>query len=339
MDSVTHVAFGAAIGEILMGHKLGKKAMLIGAIACTVPDLDVFLTMGNHDPLAYVQMHRSYSHAPFTHFFLALPLAYITYLLYKKKQDFLPLYGLWLVAMLLHSTVDLCTTFGTQFLLPFTNQLVAFNSINIIDPLYTLPMLVWFFTAWVRKRSNFNSRKFAIVAMVVSHLYMLSVLAAKGVAHRQFTNQLQQQHIPYTELSTTPAILNGMLWSGIAYNDSTISVGEYSIWDKDKNTRFVTFNRNRNLEQQYAGDKLNTVIWFSQGKYLIEPVTDTTARFYIIKWGRFDFSKNTAEQTFKFYYTLTKSQGKVTITVHDPGDDDFKFSEAFAQLWQRIFYY
>ena len=167
---------------------------------------------------------------------------------------------------------------------------------------------------------------------------MLSVLAVKGVAHRQFTNQLQQQHIPYTELSTTPAILNGMLWSGIAYNDSMISVGEYSIWDKDKNTRFVTFNRNRNLEQQYAGDKLNTVKWFSQGKYLMEAVTDTTARFYIVKWGRFDFSKNTAEQTFKFYYTLTKSQGKVTITVHDPGDDDFKFSEAFAQLWQRIFY-
>lgn len=338
MDSVTHVAFGAAVGEILMGRKLGKKAMLIGAIACTVPDLDVFLTVGNDDPLAYIQLHRSYSHAAFVQFFLALPLAYLTYLLFKKQQNFLPIYWLWLVPILLHSAVDLCTTFGTQYFLPFTNQLVSFNCINIIDPLYTLPMLIWFFTAWIRKRIFFDIRKYAIVALVISHLYMLGVLSVKGIAHKQFISQLQKQHIPYTNLSTTPTIFNGMLWAGIACNDSLLTVGEFSIWDAKKNTNFLTYNRNRHLENRYSSDKLELIKWFSQGKYLMEAETDTTARFYIAKWGRFDFSKQKAEETFRFYFTLTKSNGNVTITAHEPSEDDFEFGEAFAQLWNRIFY-
>ena len=44
MDSLTHIVLGACIGEAVAGKKLGKKAMLLGAIAQSVPDIDFVTT-------------------------------------------------------------------------------------------------------------------------------------------------------------------------------------------------------------------------------------------------------------------------------------------------------
>ncbi|MCB0468978.1 MAG: metal-dependent hydrolase, partial [Aequorivita sp.] len=41
MDSVTQIVLGAAVGEAVLGKKIGNKAMALGAIAGTIPDLDV----------------------------------------------------------------------------------------------------------------------------------------------------------------------------------------------------------------------------------------------------------------------------------------------------------
>ena len=41
MDSLTQIVLGAAVGEVVLGKKVGNKAMLYGAIAGTIPDLDV----------------------------------------------------------------------------------------------------------------------------------------------------------------------------------------------------------------------------------------------------------------------------------------------------------
>jgi inner membrane protein len=43
MDSLTQIVLGASVGEAVAGKKIGNKAMLWGAIAGTIPDLDVLL--------------------------------------------------------------------------------------------------------------------------------------------------------------------------------------------------------------------------------------------------------------------------------------------------------
>ena len=43
MDSLTQAALGAAIGEAVLGKKIGRKAAILGAIGGTIPDLDVFI--------------------------------------------------------------------------------------------------------------------------------------------------------------------------------------------------------------------------------------------------------------------------------------------------------
>lgn len=62
MDSLTQITLGAAVGEAVLGRKIGNKAMLWGAIGGTIPDLDVFarLWMNEIDALA---VHRGFSHS------------------------------------------------------------------------------------------------------------------------------------------------------------------------------------------------------------------------------------------------------------------------------------
>ena len=43
MDSLTQATLGAAIGQALLGKKIGGKAAILGAVVATIPDLDVAL--------------------------------------------------------------------------------------------------------------------------------------------------------------------------------------------------------------------------------------------------------------------------------------------------------
>jgi inner membrane protein len=40
MDSLTHIALGACTGQLILGRQFGKRAMLLGAVAQSVPDVD-----------------------------------------------------------------------------------------------------------------------------------------------------------------------------------------------------------------------------------------------------------------------------------------------------------
>ena len=62
MDSLTQIVLGAAVGEVVLGRKVGNKAILWGAIAGTIPDLDV-LARSLFDPLRANELHRGITHS------------------------------------------------------------------------------------------------------------------------------------------------------------------------------------------------------------------------------------------------------------------------------------
>ena len=61
MDSVTQLVLGAAVGEATLGRRVGSRAKLWGAVCGTIPDLDVFIPLG--DPVRDFTYHRSFSHS------------------------------------------------------------------------------------------------------------------------------------------------------------------------------------------------------------------------------------------------------------------------------------
>ncbi|MEM1215169.1 MAG: metal-dependent hydrolase, partial [Bacteroidota bacterium] len=62
MDSLTQITLGAAVGEVVLGKKVGNRAMFWGAVAGTLPDLDT-LANAVTDPVSALAYHRAFTHS------------------------------------------------------------------------------------------------------------------------------------------------------------------------------------------------------------------------------------------------------------------------------------
>jgi inner membrane protein len=157
MDSLTHLAVGAAIGTAVLGRKAGAKAALWGAAIATLPDLDVLVSYG--DPVRDFTSHRASSHALFWLTLVAPLLAWVAWRLHRSADQAqgVRYRDWWLLAWLAlvtHALLDAFTVYGTQLLMPFSDYPIGVGSIFIIDPLYTLPVLVGVVAFYLLRRRN-----------------------------------------------------------------------------------------------------------------------------------------------------------------------------------------
>lgn len=337
MDSLTQIVLGAAVGEVLLAKKIGNKAQLLGAIAGTVPDLDVLITAWMDDPVVTLQVHRAYSHSIITHIFLAIPFAALCYRWFKKQIPFMSFYWLWFLGFATHALLDCCTTYGTQFFKPITNYLVGFNNVSIIDPLYTLPFMIMLIICLYKPRESAARFKLAWWAIGYSMFYMGLTLVAKWNAHQHFEKELNRQHLAYHTLSTSPTIFNAALWAGMAYDDSMMYVSEYSVFQTADTARFSAFPRNINAGKGFESEGLNTFLWFSQGKYIMEKEGQDTLNIYITKWGKMGFEKDGLRDCFPFYNQLIKTNDGIKVKVIEPHFTGDEFKEGIQKIFQRIF--
>lgn len=340
MDSLTQIVLGAAVGELVLGKKAGNKGQLFGAIAGTLPDLDILATLWYPDDISEIALHRGYSHSLFVHFLISFPLAWLTYRAYKRKYTFSDWYKLWFLGLSTHAILDSFTTYGTRLFLPFSHLPVGFNNISVIDPAYTLPFMALLIICLFLKRDDPRRIKWAWRATILSSVYMLMTFAVKGYMHFKFGSELKRSGIAYNELKTSPTFFNNALWAGIAINDSFIHIGEFSLLEDQSESKgqidFISYPRHLELEQGFEGEALSTLKWFSQGAYIIEAADSNTIKFYVVKWGRSDYRETRPDKSFVFYYELRKVKDKVEMKTIRPSFGKAEFSEALGNLWNRI---
>ena len=84
MDSLTQIVLGAAVGEAVLGKQVGSRAMLWGAIAGTIPDLDVFLRYFT-DPITSTELRRGFSHSLVFAILMAPIMGWIANKIHKKR--------------------------------------------------------------------------------------------------------------------------------------------------------------------------------------------------------------------------------------------------------------
>jgi len=339
MDSLTQIVLGAAVGEALLGNKIGNKALLLGAIAGTIPDLDVFLKLINDSPIFELKTHRSYSHSGVVHIFLAFPFAWLSSKWSKAEISFQRWYWFWFLGFFTHALLDCCTTYGTRLFLPFSKYQVAFNNISVIDPLYTVPFLILLIITMFYRRATVKRKNWFLTAVYVSSAYMLLTFGLKLAVHEKFKNTLQRDQIEFTELNSTPTILNAILWSGIAYNADSLYCAEYSFMRPDVPIKWVGYPRNLSLMQGYQSDALETLEWFSDGNYFMLPKGDSAMQFYTVKFGRTRFDVKNPEEAFMFYTEFRKSEnGDITYESRTPANarKGASMKMFFNLLMQRI---
>lgn len=336
LDSLSQIVLGAAVGEIALGKKIGNWGQFIGAIAGTVPDLDVFLGPLFTDEITKLQIHRGYSHSMFVHMLLALPFAWITYRIFKKKISYARWYLVWFLCLFTHALLDCCTTYGTQLLLPFTNYLIGFNNIAVIDPFWTLPFMFILMVCLFIRRENPKRLRWAYAAVTYSLLFMGYTFINKYIVHRHFEKELARQHITVDALYTSPSMFNNWLWSGIATTNDSIYLAEYSLLQDRSEVKWISYARNLDLLKSHPAQReLKVLEWFSQGKYLVQPVGDEL-HFFITKWGRADFRKTEAHETFIFYWRVVQDNGEWKGEPVEPDWGEGEFSDAWNALWRRV---
>ena len=133
MDPLTHALAGATVAWAASGRQLGRRALVVGATAALLPDLDVLLRSAS-DPLVAIEHHRGFTHS----LLFALPGGALAGLALGGREDrrFAIVAGI--LAWLSHALLDASTTFGTQLFWPFSRYRVGLDVISIIDPLFTL---------------------------------------------------------------------------------------------------------------------------------------------------------------------------------------------------------
>lgn len=270
MDSITQAVLGAAIGQSILGNKISKKGLILGAIVATVPDLDVFLYLF-YDSYEMLSIHRGISHSILFSFIGAFLIAYLlSKWKWTKTISYLRLLFFSWLCLITHILLDSFTAYGTQLFLPFSNNRVSFDSINIVDPLYTLPLIIGLVLCVWKKKSKFNQ-----YGILLSSFYLLFTLINKQHVESELSSIFLTEKIKYSSLLTMPVGIANINWYGVAKSDDSIYMRKYSIVNDD-NYKIYSFAINDNYLNEIDEDLAQKMRWFSKGYYTVDKVNGKT---------------------------------------------------------------
>ncbi len=330
MDSLTQIVLGAAVGEAVLGKKVGNKAILYGAIAGTIPDLDVLASYLT-DTITAIEIHRGVTHSILFAVVMAPVFGWLISKIERKSPanwkdwSLLMFWGL-----VTHGFLDAFTTWGTQLFWPI-HYPVAIQSIFVIDPLYTLPFLVFVILAMFQKRTSPKRRKYNRLGLIISSSYLLVTLVLKGITYAKFTNALQEQNIAYLEMQNKPGPLNIVLWYANVETEDTFLIGDYSFFDTQP-IQFHAFAKNHHLLGDLKNDhNVKRLIRVTENWYTI---TEKDGRIFLndLRFGLLNSDPSNPE--FAFSYELVEKDGEIHATEVPKTRDDAK--ELLSELWDRI---
>ena len=334
MDSLTQIVLGAAVGEATLGRKIGNKAILWGAIAGTIPDLDVFIKLFTDDIVTANEMHRGFSHSIVFCVLFAPLFGWLLTKLYKKEDaNWKDWSKLMFWGLFTHPILDAFTTWGTQLFWPFTHK-VSFKNIFVVDPLYTIPFLICVVIAMFYKRNNPKRRKINLLGIYISSGYMLITLLLKWYTYGVFKKSLDHQQIAYAEIQTKPTPLNAILWNANVQTKDSYLIGSYSLFDNDKQVKFYEFKKNLHLLNDIKNEPIITrLIALTEGWYTLQKTEDGDLFFNDLRFGL--MGGEDVSNKFVFRYNLIRNdQGELIAKQEDPNPK--KAGPMIAKLWQRV---
>ncbi|HBD25549.1 metal-dependent hydrolase [Flavobacterium sp.] len=296
MDSLTQIVLGIATAELVAGKKLQNKTFLYGAVLGTIPDLDIVVGKFLSD-VGGVAIHRGLSHSLLFFVFLSPVLGWVISKIEKNKISFKSASLLAFWCLTTHVLLDLFTSWGTQILWPFDYRF-ALKTIFVIDPLYTIPLLISLIFVWKNKDSQIR-RKYVIRGLLISSSYLLLTCVLKLFAVHQFETALQNQNLVHQELIVKPTAFNCILWNANISTSKGYYLADYSLFDSQP-IRFTFYTKNRKLEEKlvnsYDFQQLKKI---SEGWYL---VTEQNNRLYFndLRFGLLNDSPENPQFAFSY---------------------------------------
>jgi inner membrane protein len=265
MDPISQGTVGAAFAQSTANKKNILSISLIGFLAGLAPDLDVFIRSST-DPILFLEYHRQFSHSLFFIPFGALIVAVFLYPLFRKSINLRTVYLASFLGYATHGLLDACTSYGTLLFWPFSNQRVTWNNISIVDPLFTIPILIFVGTAIKTKKQLFTYFAIGWVAFYLSLGFVQYDRAFKAANELA----LSRGHNP-ERLTLKPSFGNLILWKSIYQHEEKFYVDAIrtvlsSTWCLGESVRIFDYqhhlpNLNRDSQQRKDIERFR---WFSQ---------------------------------------------------------------------------
>lgn len=200
MDLITQGILGAAVGQVGFQRTLGRKALVYGAIIGMLPDADVLVRFSS-DICAEMLHHRGITHSLFFAPLIAPIMGWVCNNFYK--QQLLPSWiGLWFWALITHPLLDVFTVYGTQLLAPFSDHRFSFCSVPIVDPVYSVPLLLSIIAGWFIKKRIDVSQTIAAAVLLFTTAYLFLGIAVHDKA-LHFVRSQEKNPVVRAEAFTT----------------------------------------------------------------------------------------------------------------------------------------
>jgi inner membrane protein len=281
MDPLTQGVLGGAIAAAGFREKLGRRSVLFAAVAAMSPDLDVLVGLWG-DEWTTLAAHRGSSHSLLVLPFVAPLVGWLGWRffdLHRRRSetgeagDFWqdPRYRSWthlaFWALITHPLLDVFTTYGTQLLAPFSRTRFAFDAIAILDPIFTLPLLIAVLVAHWERPGPGRRRGMAVAALVFCAAYIGWGLSVSHGARERARVDLDARGFEIADLRASPVFVFPPIRRVAAHDGrGTFMAGAVSAW----NPRAIEWHR---LESEW-GPEVDAVLatrggrtfaWFADG--------------------------------------------------------------------------
>ncbi len=327
MDSITQAALGACVTAVCVPREHRRKALLAGAMLGTLPDLDVFIDFG--DAVSNFTYHRGFSHSLFVLPGVAL-LIWLALRRWWAPVREAP--GPWLLgimlALLTHPLLDAHTAYGTQLFWPIPVTPASWSTLFIIDPLYTLPLLVGLvaIAGWAARP---RAHTVLTVGLALSTAYLGWSWVAKGIAEHHAREALAERGYDDPHLFSAATPLNSFLWRVVVRTDEGYLEGLDSLLIDEGTMQFTEFTSDEQALAEAADLwAVQRLRWFADD-FITADVVDDRLVISDLRMGqapRFVFAHVVAERGNPHWEPIPTEQVHAVFAGRD-----------IAAVWHRIF--
>ncbi len=303
MDTLTHIVVGACIGEAIEGKVLGKKAMLLGAFAHSLPDVD-FIAQLWLDATDGFLAHRGFTHSIVFGILATLVLTIIAIKIFPHRPlTRLRWISLFSINIFAHIFLDTFNAYGIGWFEPFSHERFSFHILYVADPFFSFwPFLA--FLVLLLFNGTAKQRRIAwLTGIGLSAGYLLYAFFNKLSVDRDLRRSLKDQGIAWSRGSyiITPSPFNVWLWYVIVSDSSGYYIGYRSVFDQQRQTSLRHFARNDSLlNDVHNKDEVKDMLRFAGDFYTVERWNDTLV-FNVLRFGQVVGWYDPSEK-FTFYY-------------------------------------
>jgi inner membrane protein len=214
--------------------------------------------------------------------------------------------------------------------LPFSDFPVGWSTIFVIDPLYTIPLLLGLGAIYFIKNNPKRALKLNTIGLLVSSLYLVWSIGAKVYVSSVAEKSILKNNITVSNTLVGPSPFNTLLWRVIAMTDSGYVEGAYSLLDRSDNIDFKFYSSEKDLLNPIANDwNVKRLQWFTKDFYKVSNI----ANKIVIT----DLRMGVGDLHFFNFVVGQKNKSKISSTqVEKLAPEEFNGLESLQKVWHRI---